>query len=595
MKFHAPITPKFVGRRVAGRRATSVKSRRTSGFTLVEMLVAVALVLLMMTLFAQVFQGATKSMNQQKGMAENDQKARRLTILLRGDLSLESRTFVDVIPFTSGQNTSTNAGSLYSADRRKGYFSISENDPRNNTDDVLQFTVKLPVGQFFSGRATLLKFANDTVNQTPADDPTAVAADPSTWSVNLGPPLDPMNSTNEQIKFPAYVSTYGRNQPEFDDGAYAPNATGRSQMAEVSYFLRNGNLYRRVLLIRDTYDSTGSGTDANPMGMVGEYGTVYVATYGGASVPSNIVTGSGQFWRDFDYSAFNLGYHYVDPMTGLPATTPNMNVQSRGFRFHTTSSLDNVSDGSLGPLDGLPYSLGIPALRFGSTYYRNDGGLIDSMGNQPPKNVPGWPREFDSNGRFFGRPVLQETAHSNFGYPGRIHNLIASPPNGLNPFDSNTTLNLDTNTGLIQQYSSEISRRGEDVVMTNVHEFDVQVYDDGLASPGFVQLGNTDAALSAGHYHSSQRVGSVNNYDTWHPSMPGPPPYRPITTGLDGVNGAPGDDNANGLADALDPAEAGWLGTDDEVPLKAILITVRYLDVASNQMRQLSLVHTLKQ
>ena len=81
------------------------------------------------------------------------------------------------------------------------------------------------------------------------------------------------------------------DQPEADDGAIefagerpqiVENNLGTSRYAEVSYFLRNGNLYRRVLLIREPYDSSG-GT---PTALNGN--TDY----------------SGDFWNDFDYAAY---------------------------------------------------------------------------------------------------------------------------------------------------------------------------------------------------------------------------------------------------------------------------------------------------
>src|SRR5262245_23723803 len=64
------------------------------GFTLVEMLVAVGLVVMMMTLFAQIFSMCTGTMATQKGISENDQRVRMVSTLLRGDL--KNRTMVDV-------------------------------------------------------------------------------------------------------------------------------------------------------------------------------------------------------------------------------------------------------------------------------------------------------------------------------------------------------------------------------------------------------------------------------------------------------------------------------------------------------------------
>ena len=64
---------------------------RRGGFTLVEMLVSVALVLLIMTLFAQAFGIAAGSIKKQRGLAENDQRARSMVTILLGDL--KKRTF----------------------------------------------------------------------------------------------------------------------------------------------------------------------------------------------------------------------------------------------------------------------------------------------------------------------------------------------------------------------------------------------------------------------------------------------------------------------------------------------------------------------
>ena len=121
--------------------STVERPSRVTGFTLVEMLVSVAIVLLMMSMFAQIFQMATGSLSQQRGIAENDQKARMLTTTLRGDL--ERRTFRDVFPFRADEDTRQLGRSLA---RRAGYFEIDENDPFDDTDDVLSFTVLASIG-----------------------------------------------------------------------------------------------------------------------------------------------------------------------------------------------------------------------------------------------------------------------------------------------------------------------------------------------------------------------------------------------------------------------------------------------------------------
>ncbi len=117
------------------------------GFTLIEMMVATALVVLMMLMFAQIFQTSSNLVSNQKGMAELDQSVRTLTILLRGDI--KQRTFIDVVPFVRDQNTENDpppyddrTGKGYEPEYRKGFFSISENDANDPTDDVLHMTIR---------------------------------------------------------------------------------------------------------------------------------------------------------------------------------------------------------------------------------------------------------------------------------------------------------------------------------------------------------------------------------------------------------------------------------------------------------------------
>ncbi len=127
---------------------------RRAGFTLVEMLVAVGLVVLMMTLFATIFQMATGAMSVQKGLAENDQRDRLVLTRLRNDLNGNKsdpndpnrpyRTFGWVVPWGPDE-VKRHRHRLKPAVRPiAGYFYISENDPNDDTDDVLALTVQFP-------------------------------------------------------------------------------------------------------------------------------------------------------------------------------------------------------------------------------------------------------------------------------------------------------------------------------------------------------------------------------------------------------------------------------------------------------------------
>src|SRR5579871_5355702 len=106
------------------------------GFTLVEMLVAVGLTVLMMSLFTEIFYIATNTMSRQKGITENDQRARTLNTIIRGDV--QKRTFRLVMPYDTTETPGVAANSY---NLRTGYLEISENDPNDDTDDILQFTV----------------------------------------------------------------------------------------------------------------------------------------------------------------------------------------------------------------------------------------------------------------------------------------------------------------------------------------------------------------------------------------------------------------------------------------------------------------------
>jgi prepilin-type N-terminal cleavage/methylation domain-containing protein len=547
--------------------------RTHSGFTLVEMLIATALVLLMMLLFAQVFQTSAGLISNQKGMANQDQRVRTMTIMLEGDIG--QRTFRDVIPFYNPDGVP-----IPKDDRTQGFFSISENDPNNNGDDVLHLTVmtydgkkkktfrgKGPAELPYSGKATLIRYAdsNDPDSTDPPDD-----------------------LIDERAEREAYLFA-NPNQPEFDDGQLSfnengqlsgnINGTGSSRFAEVVWFLRNGTLYRRMLLIREPYDTGNATEGANQPKRSADNENLIPADYTALNVPpitpaDNWHDAAGRFWYDFDYSAFN------DPQ----------NEGGNGLRFHSAGedgvSLDNEHPAgtSLGSFPGIPPSLGIPCLRFGNSLRR--ALQIDDLSNNTlgTRAVGIAPREFLDPGldpntppdpsTFIGRYTMQETAHSAFTYPS------SDTPDGGGPFDpatNNLTLGTD---GLVAEYSGELGRRGEDIVMTNVHAFDIQVWDDALKE--YVNLGHDrqNANGAIGDFNAEVTGGGRggrnpantlfgNRYDTWHPNDGlQPPPYRPVF---------------------VDPAT----GEATPKPLQAIRILIRFYDVGSDSMRDLTFTFPL--
>ena len=166
---------------------------RRRGVTLVEMLVTLAILLLMMTAIVQIFQVATGALNSAQVYQELDNQLRLLDLTIRSDLGGVT------CKLTPPNNPKNNTG----------YLEYGENEfadvQGEDSDDYIRFTAKAPAGQPFTGRMWIR------------------AARRRERATNLQPP-----------------------QP----------ITITSEYAEIIYFLRNGNLYRRVLLVAPARQST---------------------------------------------------------------------------------------------------------------------------------------------------------------------------------------------------------------------------------------------------------------------------------------------------------------------------------------------------
>jgi type II secretory pathway pseudopilin PulG len=173
---------------VAAHRRTR-PSRR--GITLVEMLVTVAVLVLLMTILVQIFQAATGSLSSAQSYQELDNSLRRLDAMIREDLNGVTAKLTPPLNPKDGL----------------GYFEYGENAfadlQGEDSDDYVRFTAKAPPGRPFRGRLL------------------------------VNPPFDPSTMSAAQL------SLYANNQPILIT----------SEFAEIIYFLRNGNLYRRVFLI----------------------------------------------------------------------------------------------------------------------------------------------------------------------------------------------------------------------------------------------------------------------------------------------------------------------------------------------------------
>ncbi len=694
------ITPRH------NRSRVRLRSFERRGFTLIEVLVVLALTLVMMAAFAQIFTQTGTFVARQKGIGENDQAARILTTVLKADLA--NRTMLSVAPFHP------NMAALPNDSSQQGYFEYSENNPLDDTDDVLQFTIAMPLvnpttnapspplygtatflpkqtwqsgATYATGAYVIPQSGGQTGYIYCATTGGAAGTMPPTWPAVIGGTV-----TDGTVTWTCEDSTL---QPDGDDGIvfpiitnpgappttpptvqntvmipqtlpnpypptlpappshfptpYSTNNTGASQYAEVSYFLRHGNLYRHVLLIRQPYSNSGS---TQP---------------GAAGLP--IINGpyNGNFWTDFDYAA------RFDNVGATPTLAP---------LFFGLADLSNI-------VPGTTYPLGRPDCRFGHDQTNITGTTLGLASAWPTVNQTGngAPREFDSNGVFFGRYTDEETSNNAFGFPGFV-------PAAGSPMAQATPANVSTSSGGITQYTGTPlgTRRGEDILLTNVLSFDVKIWDghysesgtndmnrNGVidAGPAFADVGHSAAtgdflasnnALPSYGPHASQAqtppnatanvytVGNVtyfnNVFDTWYRSfnfdnttrtydakavdtntLNAPAPYRPrvgvpwtagvaytVGTLVDpgpataangyvyqcvtaGTSGATNPFSMNDPTNALNsPANANSI-TDGTVqwnataPLgvQAIQITVKYLDPTQNLLRQVTIMQSLQQ
>jgi prepilin-type N-terminal cleavage/methylation domain-containing protein len=524
------------------------------GFTLIEIMVVLALTLVMMTMFATIFSMTGTFVTKQKAVGENDQSARILTTVLKTDL--QGRTMRFVAPFHP------NMQPLSDDPQRQGYFYVSENDPTDDTDDVLQFTTTLnsnflpktnPAsgGQFYGAALNLAVpwqantnyVANALVRPASANTNTSGLVFKNKGAAFTSGATEPTWPTTLPNTIADGVGTWTAlaspiDQPDGDDGIAAfdaagnrtlapagtnPNNTGASQYAEVTYFLRHGNLYRRVLLIRQPYDNnnppppvSGSSqpydTDGPSLMIPGAY----------PPYPPN--AGSGNFWTDFDYAArINVG--------GSP-----------GVNFLAFAGVENSLNNSNA---GNPLSIGRPDNRFGfdQTY--------DTASPGPVAN--GAPREFalqydaktDSLTSlttpppfFFGRFTHEETSNVNFQFPGNLPLVNAT---NVSPMAPNTVLAVDSlnstmwlldaappTPGKAVSFASGV-RRGEDILLTNVVSFDVKLWDPHYSEVAGSDV-NRNGVIDAGAAFAD--VGHTANTGDFQQTKNAFPVYGPrIDTG----------------------------------------------------------------
>jgi prepilin-type N-terminal cleavage/methylation domain-containing protein len=563
--------------RSAPHRNCPPSRARRHGFTLVEMLVATTLVVLMLLLFAQIFGDSVRIMRNQQALSQNDQKARSFDSILRADL--EKATFRQVRDKGVYGLTPLRANWPVDAERQRGYFYISENDPEDPTDDVLQFTIDMRLTHRNTEISTLRGRAT---------------------SINSG--ANP-------------------NEPDNDDGI-SGNDIGESPAAEVAYFLRGGNLYRRVLLLRKP-TTPSSGPSEFPL----QPGT-------GASGATPLFVSStspvrAQFWNEFDYSAWNRQ---------IDNNSDNV-PDSYQVMFSGLDALQNVAGAT-------SYPLGIPQHRFGHVPTRVTASAANAGRSMEYVFYNG-----GADTKFIGRFTHEETSSSSFEWPGGFSNA--------NPFYRTYGAQVDNSpTDDIIDLYDDGDRAGEDLLVSGVESFDIEIWDQGLNTNtgGWTDLGHTTAGgifRQASSNYLNQGYGPRSTgqnwiFDTWHPAavlntaVPNnQPPWRGLSINPSGSgwqantavttstyvfpriaaigsytlnNPAASDDDSfyyrpvlvagsgnTGSRQPEWPREPGatvvdneviWQCFDNRLGLQAVKLTIRFRDPGNGLPRQVSVIHS---
>jgi prepilin-type N-terminal cleavage/methylation domain-containing protein len=446
------------------------------GFTLIEMMISVTLVLLMMLMFAEIFELASDSMTLQRALADNDQKVRAFTTVLRGDL--QKRSFERVFPYHPKENIDVQSESF---GPRRGYLYISLNDPDNAIDNLLQFT-------------TLTTIRNENPDETPYYG-NAVGL------VSTDPTLANVGQVQSHIR-------RNSQQPEHDDGELQLNFAGASKAAEIAYYVRGGRLYRRTILIRDPISVAGTST-AQPRltwetvsGQPEATPIEYLRHVSVGATPFRVQTINGQYakydpsiavgaslsddyWEDFSFSA------YAAFAAGGPDGA--MLLDERAL----ANDQINLGAASL----GLTNIVGAPA-----SCYRFGFDQATGISREFSTSTPGTPGFF-----FVGRLTAEEMSHGDFNFPQNGSTAFGNPTtNGDNPMSYLWPLTDANSDDVVDEFDSvggiRGSRRGEDLLLSNVHAFEIDIWDDRIG--GFVQPGHslTDAAGEFGDYHRGRNL-----------------------------------------------------------------------------------------
>jgi prepilin-type N-terminal cleavage/methylation domain-containing protein len=509
------------------RVASSEFRVRNRGFTLVEMLVAVALVLFILGLFSLLMQSAMQGVREAKGINAVDQRLRNAVTILKADLRQV---------YLANGGTRFSPAELFTRRDRvptAGYFSIYENsrslpqgvDQYGNPvsldfDDVLAMTVARrgdSTSEMFYGRANP-GYSTATVNGAVVD--VGIYLD-NFWKSPASRFDAPANQlvTSRFAEVIYFVRPQGET-PTLADVVGDPWVFG-NQGGMNSQTLPNlpktFTLYRRQLLVLDDDSLNRPATNSRGVGpVVIPGGTPGISPYNAFDVSMTrelTVDGTGNLQlgvqggnnvlhfntlsdltrREFRYGMQPVLIDLPQPFNNAPYINgpPQVYGYRRTLRAYPLSHVDSTAGGA----NAIPhlhdyYSYITPGSRAApaTTPAAPGGSLLES---------------------WVGMPTLSESAHPNYPFwlPGAVDNTTAT-----------VNLTMDTATGELTNYPAGTQRGGEDVLLRDVVSFNIQVLEDiggyrGMSADGTGVLTNLDGLPNQVAIQASGAGGQIEYHD----------------------------------------------------------------------------------
>ncbi|HVJ82042.1 MAG TPA: type II secretion system protein [Planctomycetia bacterium] len=472
-------------------RLSLARRARRTGFTLVEMLVAVALTLFIMGLFAVLMQSATRGVREAKGIASIDQKLRNAVGAIRTDLrqvflANNGSRFSPAELFTRADRIPTHGFFVVEANDRALHQGIDDrgNPIEHDHDNVLGLTVRREgnsAEEMFYGRAGtgFTTMPNYLVGGNPVD--LGVYLD-NLWKG----PSSRFDTSNNATVTSQYAEVWYFSRPDgtatlAEVGAdpydfQRDPGTNASRAANPPALPKTFKLYRRQLLVlndeslnRDPVNGRGVGPVPIPAVAPSLAGSFYhyfdvsatreLTTNAGELIQATGAAGNGVIHfntladltrREFRYGMqpIRMAYQQFPPFNLDPYPAINYPINGNP-RQHTLRAIPlSHSDTATNPIPGL------------HDYYR----AVDPA-----------TRLYE---HWIGRPTLAESAHRNYPWWVFILDTNQSAAPGVN-------MTVNPRTGGLNAYPvTDGQRAGDDVLLPDVLSFQVKALEYNQGLPG---------------------------------------------------------------------------------------------------------------